>query len=61
MDNPTTTRSSVLRNSIILGLFAMATVGMIAITQQGTAERISEAQRRVQLSALNEIHQTMID
>jgi len=55
MDNPTTTRSSVLRNSIILGLFAMATVGMIAITQQGTAERISEAQRRVQLSALNEI------
>ncbi|MEH6492504.1 electron transport complex subunit RsxG [Halopseudomonas sp.] len=55
MDNPDSTRSSVLRNSIILGLFAMATVGMIAITQQGTAERISEAQRRVQLSALNEI------
>lgn len=55
MDNPSTTRSSVLRNSIILGLFAMATVGLIAITQQGTAERISEAQRRVQLSALNEI------
>lgn len=55
MENPTTTRSSILRNSLILGLFAMATVGMIAITQQGTAERISEAQRRVQLSALNEI------
>lgn len=55
MDNPSTTRSSVLRNSIILGVFAMATVGLIAITQQGTAERISEAQRRVQLSALNEI------
>ncbi len=55
MDNPTSTRSSVLRNSIILGVFAMATVGMIAITQQGTAERISDAQRRVQLSALNEI------
>jgi len=55
MDNPTTTRSSVLRNSIILGVFAMATVGMIAVTQQGTKERISDAQRRVQLSALNEI------
>ncbi|SDR75752.1 electron transport complex protein RnfG [Halopseudomonas sabulinigri] len=55
MDNPTSTRSSVLRNSIILGVFAMATVGMIAITQQGTAEHISDAQRRVQLSALNEI------
>ncbi len=55
MDNPTTTRSSILRNSVILGLFAMATVGLIAVTQQGTAERISEAQRRVQLSALNEI------
>jgi len=40
---------------VILGLFAVATVGMIAVTQQGTAERISEAQRRVQLSALNEI------
>ena len=46
---------SILRNSVILGLFAVATVGMIAVTQQGTAERISEAQRRVQLSALNEI------
>ena len=55
MDNPTTTRGSILRNSVILGLFAMATVGLIAVTQQGTAERISEAQRRVQLSALNEI------
>lgn len=55
MENPTSTRSSILRNSLILGLFAMATVGMIAVTQQGTAERIDEAQRRVQLSALNEI------
>ena len=55
MDNPTTTRGSILRNSVILGLFAMATVGLIAVTQQGTAERISEAQRRVQLSALNDI------
>ena len=51
MENPTSTSSSILRNSLILGLFAMATVGMIAVTQQGTAERIDEAQ----LSALNEI------
>ena len=55
MENPTSTSSSILRNSLILGLFAMATVGMIAVTQHGTAERIDEAQRRVQLSALNEI------
>ena len=55
MDTPTTTSRSILRNSMILGLFAVATVGMIAVTQQTTAERISEAQRRVQLSALNEI------
>tara|TARA_A100001391_G_scaffold193181_1_gene168090 strand:- start:217 stop:855 length:639 start_codon:yes stop_codon:yes gene_type:complete len=55
MDTPTTTSRSILRNSVILGLFAVATVGMIAVTQQGTAERISEAQRRAQLSALNEI------
>ena len=55
MDTPTTTSRSILRNSVILGLFAVATVGMIAVTQQTTAERISEAQRRVQLSALNEI------
>ena len=55
MDTPTTTSRSILRNSVILGLFAVATVGMIAVTQQPPAERISEAQRRVQLSALNEI------
>ena len=47
MDTPTTTSRSILRNSVILGLFAVATVGMIAVTQQGTAERISEAQRRI--------------
>lgn len=55
MDNPNTTGSSMLRNGIILGLFAIATVGLIALTQQGTAERIANEQRRVQMSALNEI------
>ncbi|SFM36250.1 electron transport complex subunit RsxG [Halopseudomonas yangmingensis] len=49
------TGRSVMRNSLILGLFAMATVGLIAFTQLGTAERIASEQRRVQLSALNEI------
>ncbi|MFZ2289560.1 MAG: electron transport complex subunit RsxG [Halopseudomonas yangmingensis] len=49
------TGRSVMRNSLILGLFAMATVGLIAFTQLGTAERIANEQRRVQLSALNEI------
>lgn len=46
---------SVVRNSLILGLFAMATVGLIAVTQISTAPRIAEEQRRVQMSALNEI------
>ena len=55
MENPNTAGSSVLRNSIILGVFAMITVGLIAFTQLGTAPRIAEEQRRVQMSALNEI------
>ncbi|PKM04752.1 MAG: electron transport complex subunit RsxG [Gammaproteobacteria bacterium HGW-Gammaproteobacteria-6] len=55
MENPSTAGSSVLRNSIILGVFAMVTVGLIAFTQLGTAPRIAEEQRRVQMSALNEI------
>ncbi|WP_022964617.1 electron transport complex subunit RsxG [Halopseudomonas pelagia] len=55
MENPLTAGSSIVRNSIILGVFAMITVGLIALTQQGTASRIAEEQRRVQMSALNEI------
>lgn len=55
MQNPLTTGSSVFRNSIILGVFAMFTVGLIAVTQQGTAERIAEEKRRVQMSALTQI------
>lgn len=50
-----TSGHSILRNALILGVFAMVTVGLIAVTQQGTAERIAESQRRVQMSALNEI------
>jgi Na+-translocating ferredoxin:NAD+ oxidoreductase subunit G len=55
METATTPGRSVLRNALILGVFAMVTVGLIALTQQGTAERIADAQRRVQMSALNEI------
>ena len=55
MQNPLTTGSSVFRNSVILGVFAMLTVGLIAVTQQGTAERIAEEKRRVQMSALTQI------
>ncbi|MBL4833496.1 MAG: electron transport complex subunit RsxG [Pseudomonas sp.] len=55
MQNPLTTGSSVFRNSVILGVFAMFTVGLIAVTQQSTAERIAEEKRRVQMSALTQI------
>lgn len=55
MQNPLTAGSSVVRNSIILGVFAMFTVGLIAVTQQGTAERIAEEKRRIQMSALTQI------
>ena len=55
MDPVTTPSRSVLRNSLILGLFAIVTVGLIAITQQGTAQRIIAEQQRMQMRALNEI------
>ncbi len=55
MQNPLTTGSSIVRNSLILGIFAMFTVGLIAVTQQGTAGRITEEKRRVQMSALTQI------
>ena len=46
---------SMLRNALILGLFAVATVGVVAITQQGTAARIEQAEREAQVRALAEI------
>ncbi|HDZ55107.1 MAG TPA: electron transport complex subunit RsxG [Pseudomonas xinjiangensis] len=55
MDNNETAGRSITRNSIILGIFAMVTVGLIAVTQQGTAARIAEEKRRAQMSALTEI------
>ena len=37
---------SMLNNSLVLGLFAVLTVGLVAITQFGTAERIAAARIR---------------
>lgn len=46
---------SMLKNAAILGLFAVATVGLVALTQQGTATRIQAAERAAQVRALAEI------
>ena len=46
---------SMLNNSLVLGLFAVLTVGLVAITQFGTAERIAAAEREAKARALGEI------
>ncbi len=46
---------SILRNSLILGLFAIATVGLVALTRLGTIDRIAAAERAAQVKALGEI------
>lgn len=55
MDELLTPGRSVLRNSIILGVFAICTVGVIAFIQQATSERIAIEQQRMQMRALHEI------
>ena len=55
MDSLLTPGRSVLRNSVILGVFAIFTVGVIAFIQQATSERIALEQQRMQMRALNEI------
>ena len=45
----------MLKNSLVLGLFAVVTVGAVTLLQQFTAERIQASERAAQLSALNEI------
>ena len=55
MDTRMTPTRSILRNSLILGLFAIFTVGLIAFIQQATSERIATEQQRMQMRALNEI------
>ncbi|MBH3337826.1 electron transport complex subunit RsxG [Pseudomonas mendocina] len=46
---------SMLKNALVLGLFAIGTVGSVALLQQGTAERITNAEREAQVRALAEI------
>ncbi len=46
---------SMLRNSLVLGLFAVVTVGLVAVTQQGTAQRIASAERDAKANALADI------
>lgn len=46
---------SMLKNALVLGLFAIVTVGLVAVLQQATAERIANAEREAQVRALSEI------
>lgn len=46
---------SMLKNALVLGLFAVATVGVVSLTQVSTAERIETAQREARAKALAEI------
>lgn len=46
---------SMLKNVLVLGLFAIGTVGSVALLQQGTATRIAAAEREAQVRALAEI------
>ncbi|AYC33849.1 electron transport complex subunit RsxG [Pseudomonas cavernae] len=46
---------SMLKNSLLLGLFAIVTVGLVALTQQATASRIQAAEREAQARTLGEI------
>lgn len=55
MDRLLTPGRSMLRNSLILGAFAIFTAGVIAFIQQATSERIATERQRMQMRALNEI------
>lgn len=46
---------SMLKNSLVLGAFAILTVGIVATTQLGTAKRIEAAQREAKVQALAQI------
>ncbi|WP_020408254.1 electron transport complex subunit RsxG [Hahella ganghwensis] len=47
--------AAIFRGSIGLGLFAIITAGLIALTQVSTAERIAKAQKQARTKALLEI------
>jgi len=46
---------SMLKNSLVLGAFAVLTVGLVAIVQLGTAARIEAAQHEAKAQALAQI------
>ena len=46
---------SMLKNSAVLGLFAVVTVGTVTLIQQATASRIEASAREAQVRALGEI------
>ncbi|WP_205341361.1 electron transport complex subunit RsxG [Denitrificimonas caeni] len=46
---------SVIKNSLLLALFAAVTVAVVAITQQSTESRIATEERAAQIRALGEI------
>ncbi len=46
---------SMLRNSLVLGAFAVATVGTVSLLRYATAELIETAERHAQVRALGEI------
>lgn len=46
---------SVGKNALVLSLFAVLTVGLVALTEWGTRERIQRAEQHAQLRALSEI------
>src|SRR3990167_1379396 len=46
---------SMLKNSLVLGLFAIVTVGLVTLIQQATATRIASSQHQAQMRTLEEI------
>src|SRR5690606_27147030 len=53
--NTPPTRRSMLRTSLLRGLCAIVTVGLVAFIQQSTAERIAQAERQARVDALAQI------
>jgi electron transport complex protein RnfG len=47
--------NSIRFNSLILGIFALITAALLAVTHEGTKERIADAKREVEKRALLEI------
>ena len=47
--------ASISKNSVLLGLFALATAGVLAVTNVSTRDRIAEAERQAAQKALYEL------